>query len=224
MGLTPAPAPVDDSSVAVARLLPVTEAEGPGRRTAVWVQGCSIRCAGCFNPQMWARRGGTDRAVESLAEEILAGAAVHDVEGISLLGGEPFEQAAALGRLAHVVRAAGLSVMTFTGYLLDDLRRWSRTRADIAALLAATDLLADGPFLQERPERRRPWVGSTNQGLHALSDRYVEEVDRAAELRDHVEVRIGADGLVSVNGWADAADLDVLLDGLGRRHDRPARG
>ncbi len=197
----------------VARLLPVTDAEGPGRRTALWVQGCSIRCPGCFNPHLWTNRGGSARPVTDLAEEILGSARATGVEGITLLGGEPFEQAAPLGELAVAVRSAGLSVMTFTGYLLADLRRWAAERADIAALLDATDLLADGPYLAERPERRRPWIGSENQGLHPLSDRYADRVDGP----DRVEVRVGADGSVAVNGWADLATLEHLLEDLGRR-------
>ncbi|MBM7808313.1 anaerobic ribonucleoside-triphosphate reductase activating protein [Geodermatophilus bullaregiensis] len=209
--------------VGVARLVPVTQAEGPGRRTALWVQGCSIRCPGCFNPQMWTRRGGVKRNVDELASEIIAGATAGDVEGVTILGGEPFEQAAPLARLAALVQAAGLSVMTFTGYELPVLRTWAVGRSDIATLLRSTDLLADGPFLQDRLDVSRPWIGSTNQGLHALTKRYADRLSALNQEADRLEIRVNRDGLVAVNGWADTETLDRLLAGVGRRGDGPRR-
>jgi anaerobic ribonucleoside-triphosphate reductase activating protein len=145
------------------------------------------------------------------------------VEGVTLLGGEPFEQAAPLARFADALRAAGLSVMTFTGYELPQLRQWALMRPDVAALLEATDLLADGPYLRDRPDTARPWVGSTNQGLHALTDRYADEISHLSRHADRLEVRVESDGTVSVNGWAELAVLDELLADLGTRTDSVGR-
>src|SRR4051794_1393000 len=99
-----------EGPVQVARVIPRTIAEGPGTRFAVWVQGCTIRCVGCFNPHLWGRKGGTATDPVGLATEAIDA----EVEGVTLLGGEPFEQAAPLAAFARVVRHAGLSVMTFT--------------------------------------------------------------------------------------------------------------
>ena len=195
--------------------------EGPGRRTAVWVQGCTIRCPGCFNPHLWAN-GGPNTNTARFADETLHQAVTAGDQGLTLLGGEPFEQAAAMARVAGRFRAAGLSVMTFTGYTLPRLTRWAKQRGDIAALLAATDLLADGPYIAERPERRRPWIGSTNQGLHDLTGRYSELLTSVTALPDRIEVRVETDGTIAVNGWADTDTLDTFLSGLGRRTDRPS--
>lgn len=205
------------------RFLAATEAEGPGRRSALWVQGCGVRCPGCFNPQMWAPRGAVLSEPAELADRWLAEARDAGAEGITLLGGEPFDQAAALLPIARAFRDAELTVMAFSGYRLESLREWSEHREDIAGLLALTDLLCDGPYLRELPEPRRPWIGSANQGIRALTPAYAEEVRRiAADGRaDTLEVRIGADGLVSVNGWAPDAALAALLDDLGVRADRP---
>ena len=74
----------------IARIWHKTESEGPGLRTAIWLQGCSIGCPGCINPHLWSFHGGDEVNVEHLADEILA----LDVDGITLLGGEPFDQAA----------------------------------------------------------------------------------------------------------------------------------
>jgi len=205
------------------RFLAATTAEGPGLRSALWVQGCSVHCPGCFNPQLWAEIGGRVENTAQLADGFVADAQDAGVEGITLLGGEPFDQAAALATIAEAFRAAGLTVMTFSGYTLELLTEWALDRPDIARLLAATDLLIDGPYLQGRPDGIRPWLGSTNQGIRALTPAYATEVARI-ELDgglDRLEIRIHPDGRIDVNGWADDAALDALLHDLGPRQDRP---
>lgn len=213
----PAPAPAADGDpdlVSVARFLASTRAEGPGERTAVWVQGCTIRCPGCFNPHMWSFRGGTPTGAAELTARILD----CRTDGLTLLGGEPFDQAAALARVAAGVRAAGRSVMTFTGYTREELRRAvADGRADVAALLAATDLLVAGPFQADRIDRVRPWVGSTNQEFVLLTDRIAGSVAELTGAPDRLEVIVDAAGGIAVNGWADPDTLDALLDGLGGR-------
>lgn len=206
-----------DGVVSIARIIGGTTAEGPGRRTALWVQGCTLRCSGCFNPHYWSSRGGQQWSSVALGAHLVQQARENEAEGITLLGGEPFEQAAPLALAAEEVRSAGLSVMTFTGYLHDDLQTWSAEREDIGALLAVTDLLVDGPFRVSSIDHDRPWVGSTNQTFNPLTDRYralVEEVDRNL---DRLEIKVDSDGTVSVNGWADDDTLDALLHNLGRR-------
>ncbi|MFC8681839.1 4Fe-4S single cluster domain-containing protein [Microbacterium ureisolvens] len=223
---TVAPARPDAADVRWSRFLPATEAEGPGRRAAVWLQGCAVHCPECFNPQLWADRGGRLTEVTATAADWLEQATAAGAEGLTLLGGEPFDQAGAAASVARVFREAGLGVMTFTGYPLDRLEAWAAAgRDDIAALLEATDLLCDGPYLRDLPDARRPWVGSRNQGIRALSGRYAAEVrDIAARgAGDRLEVRIDRDGVVAVNGWATDAALAALLDDLGPRADSPAQ-
>lgn len=205
------------------RFLPATAAEGPGLRAALWVQGCSVRCPGCFNPHLWAETGGRLENTADLATQFVADALGAGAEGITLLGGEPFDQAAGLATIAEAFRAAGLSVMTFSGYTLELLTGWSAARPDIARLLAATDLLIDGPYLRDRPDAGRPWLGSTNQGIRALTPVYAAEVARIGVEGggDRLEIRIRPDGRIDVNGWADDAALEELLHDLGPRQDRP---
>ncbi|MBD8043211.1 radical SAM protein [Arthrobacter sp. Sa2BUA2] len=210
-----------------ARFLAATEAEGPGKRAALWLQGCSIHCPGCFNPHLWSARGGKEADTSQKAQLFVEQAVRAGAEGLTLLGGEPFEQAAAAAVVASAFRRAGLGVMTFTGYTYPDLQRWAQERPDISALLEATDLLADGPYLAGRPERIRPWIGSTNQGLRALTDRYRGRIPGAdgnpssspassPDGGDRLEVRVAPDGTVAVNGWAETAALEYLLYGLNR--------
>jgi anaerobic ribonucleoside-triphosphate reductase activating protein len=193
--------------VRVARVVARTEVEGPGVRTALWVQGCSIRCAGCFNPHLWASEGATLVPVAALLATVLE----QDVEGITLLGGEPFDQPASLGVLARAVQRYGRSVITFTGHSLERLRM----REDAALLLAHTDLLVDGPYRGDLLDTSRPWVGSTNQRFHFLTDRFRELRDEIQEIPDRLEVSIGRDGRVSVIGWAPAGTIEDLLGSVG---------
>lgn len=182
----------------VAQMVDDTEAEGPGRRFALWVQGCSLRCPGCCNPEMFAAdKGGALHDVDSLVERILS---VPALEGLSVLGGEPFEQPAALAELCARVRAAGLSVMIYTGYTLGELR----ARASAAALLSTVDLLVDGRFDQSKPDSRRRWIGSTNQTLHFLTTRYARD-DARFSTPNTVELRF-VNGQLTINGWPRAAD------------------
>src|SRR5947209_16431848 len=122
------------------RFLPQTRAEGPGLRACIWVQGCPIRCPGCAVPWTWPEEGGEIVDAEEIARHIVTGP---PVEGVTFLGGEPFAQAAALAELAGSVRRHGLSIMTFTGYTIEAIRR--SQREDWRALLSVTDLLVDGP-------------------------------------------------------------------------------
>ena len=90
------------------------------------------------------------------------------LRGLTLSGGEPFEQAAALAEVCRVLRADGADIVAFTGFERSALDSGSVSHA--AALLSEVDLLVDGPFWQDRP-CEWPLRGSTNQGLHFLTDR-----------------------------------------------------
>jgi anaerobic ribonucleoside-triphosphate reductase activating protein len=148
--------------------------------------------------------GGTAVAVSELATQIFAAKRDHAIEGISLLGGEPFAQAAGAADLATIVREADLGVMIYSGFTLAELR--TRGETDIDRLLAATDLLVDGPYIREQPETRRRWIGSANQQIHFLSDRYHPD-DPAWLLPNTLEIRL-AGGELTVNGFPAAALKD----------------
>ena len=181
------------AALQVAGRIARTEAEGPGLRYAVWLQGCPFRCAGCCNPEMLPFTPATGIAVSDLLAEI---AETHGVDGVTLLGGEPFAQAEPVAMLAEGIRALGLSILTFTGYTVEELR--AGARAEWLRLLAATDLLVGGRYEEGRPAPLR-FVGSANQRLHALTSRGAELARGFESGPDVVEVRI--DGAqVIVNG------------------------
>lgn len=193
----------------VHQFIPLTKVEGPGIRACIQVQGCPIHCPGCAVPFTWADNGGVDMDVDQLVSRILGGPAV---EGITFLGGEPFYQARALAELGSRLKEEGLSVMTFTGYLLEDLQQ-SGNR-DYLDLLSVTDLLVDGPFQREHLDTSRPWVGSSNQRYHFLTDRYLHLRENLLEIPNRLEVRLSPDGRVKVNGLAEVRDLEDLFGRL----------
>lgn len=185
----------DELRVAVE--IPDTDAEGPGRRYAIWVQGCPMRCPGCCNPELLPVRGGQPSSPEALSERVLAAHARSPIEGISLLGGEPFAQAGGLALVAEAVRRAGLSVMIYSGYTLAELR--GSTDPAVARLLAACDLLVDGRYERDQPDHERRWIGSRNQVLHRFGDRYRAD-DPRFRASETIELRL-VDGALTINGW-----------------------
>src|SRR3954471_24284776 len=83
----------------IAQVVPCTEAEGPGKRFAVWFQGCPLRCPGCCNPEFLAFKGGQTKTLREMTEWMFR---VRDeIEGITLLGGEPFAHALPAVALAN---------------------------------------------------------------------------------------------------------------------------
>ncbi len=145
---------------------------GPGLRISLWVQGCSLRCTSrCLNQHLIPDKGGHLMPASRLTASLRRLAADYrQVEGITVLGGEPFDQAAALAAALAPVRAQGLSIMVYTGHLWEDLRASHDSGA--RALLALCDILVDGPFLAEQHDDSLVWRGSRNQRILRLSDRY----------------------------------------------------
>ena len=188
--------------LAIAHIIPDTHAEGPGNRFAIWVQGCSIRCEGCCNPELFGFGGGQMISPEELTKQVMD---TPNIEGISLLGGEPFDQPTALLALVEPVAKAGLSVMIYSGYTLPQLK--ARPEPEIPTILAYTDLLVDGPFDQTRPETDRRWLGSTNQQMHFLTERY-SPIDPRFWSENTIEIRFDGES-IQVNGWPIASEFSA---------------
>src|SRR6476620_3691459 len=107
---------VEDLTMQIAQIVPCTEAEGPGKRFAVWFQGCPLRCPGCCNPEFLPFAGGESVPLDEPVASVERAKSGARVEGITLLGGEPFAHAPAGAALAAAARQRGLTVMVFSGY------------------------------------------------------------------------------------------------------------
>ena len=170
---------------------PRSRANGPGTRFVIWFQGCSLGCPGCFNPGTHAPGTGSRHTVDELVAQIVAQGDA--IEGITLSGGEPFEQPDAALALVSAVRArTGLSILIFSGYTIEEIRELPRG----PAILALIDVLVDGRY-EARQRLGRGLRGSANQRIHWLGDRY-----RAADVEatPEAEIRIDARGQVVLTG------------------------
>jgi len=138
----------------VAQIIQQTHVDGPGRRAALFLQGCSIRCRGCQNRHLWPADGGQAVPVSDLASRLIA-------TGLPLTvsGGEPFDQAEALARLLRLLRAAGRHVVVYSGHTFEHLRENPATRE----ALGLADVLVDGPYVADLDHAQLQYRGSANQ-------------------------------------------------------------
>lgn len=154
---------------------PVT-ALGPGSRIGIWMQGCSIGCPGCISRDTW--HGG--REYETTVDALLAQCdrlTTDEVDGVTISGGEPFDQPAALAALIaglcarRVRQATPMDILLYSGQPLERLRQHH------SAILAGADAVISEPYVAARAPGGR-WWGSSNQVLTALSplgeERYVD--------------------------------------------------
>jgi anaerobic ribonucleoside-triphosphate reductase activating protein len=170
---------------------PFSRANGPGVRAVIWVQGCSLNCPGCFNPETHSPAGGELVSTDELFQRIVA--LGDSIEGISVSGGEPLQQRRPLLALLRQVRqGTPLSVLLFTGYTWEEVQQMS----EAAALLACVDVIIAGRY---DPSRRlaRDLRGSANQTVHFLTDCYAEGDLQAVPC---AEVFITVEGEVVISG------------------------
>ncbi len=179
-----------------------SEAIGPGKRAGIWVRGCSIGCAGCATPQFIpAGKVTHETEIVDIVERIERAQAEHDIEGVTFSGGEPFEQSGALALVAQASRRLGLSVMSWSGYTIGDIRRDHARRA----LLDQVDVLIDGPFVIGKGSHD-PYRGSSNQVVHFLTNRYGPKDFRIAK----AELVIDENGITGTGVFGAQAARTIL--------------
>ena len=172
-------------------LEPASRANGPGLRAVLWLQGCTLGCPGCFNPQTHPTNIGRLHSVPQLAAELCGMA--QDVEGVTISGGEPLQQMPALTALLELVRRqSNLSVVLFSGYTWQEIEHMPAA----PRLLAQVDVLIAGRYQSEQ-RLASGLIGSTNKTLHFLTARYTAQQIQAVP---PAEVIITADGEIHLSG------------------------
>ena len=145
-------------------------ANGPGVRVALFVSGCRHRCKGCFNPDTWDFAAG-EPWTDAVQERVLAACEKDWIQGLSLLGGEPFEpeNQRALVPLLRAFRARfpQKDVWAWTGCVYErDLLRESPWRCEATdEMLSLVDTLVDGPFIEAQKNITLRFRGSSNQRI-----------------------------------------------------------
>jgi anaerobic ribonucleoside-triphosphate reductase activating protein len=169
---------------------PASRANGPGLRAVIWFQGCSLGCPCCFNPATHDSSGGFDADTAALAANLRRNP--HSIEGISISGGEPFQQPEALLDLLKLLSDSGLNTLVFTGYTLAEIRN----QPVGPLILPHLDVLIAGRYVKSR-HLAHALIGSTNQQIHLLTPRYApadfEKIPRR-------EIILHADGSITLTG------------------------
>lgn len=141
-------------------------ANGPGVRTSLFVSGCRVHCKGCFNAETWDFLFGSS-FTQDVEHDILASLAPSYIAGLTVLGGEPFEeenQRALLPFMRDVRRLyPRKSVWFFSGYTFEVITAGRKRCEATDELLSMIDVLVDGPFVEEMHSVNLRFRGSTNQ-------------------------------------------------------------
>ncbi|MBI4496631.1 MAG: radical SAM protein [Chloroflexi bacterium] len=146
----------------VARIYHASVVDGPGCRSVLQLQGCPIRCPGCYVPETHDPDGGVALSVDDVVTALLHPSGTPR-DGVTVLGGEPLFQPQGLAALLRELKAAGIHTVVYSGYTLEALAR--RREPEVHEVLRLTDLLVDGPFVRSRATGAGEWRGSRNQRL-----------------------------------------------------------
>lgn len=153
--------PSHNHSIWLYRIYHGSVVDGPGRRSVIQVAGCSIRCQGCYVPYTHARSAGKLVPILSIVQEIVANQANHD--GLTILGGEPSDQAGSVAELICRLRNIVTHIAVYSGYTVEKLI--GRGDSNTNYILTHVDLLVDGPFISELNSEVGEYRGSQNQRL-----------------------------------------------------------
>tara|TARA_B110000305_G_C19423991_1_gene632503 strand:+ start:488 stop:1081 length:594 start_codon:yes stop_codon:yes gene_type:complete len=164
---------------------------GPGLRYVIWTQGCTLACEGCWNKQFWPK-GGTPVTITDLVKEIRQ---VKGIEGITILGGEPLQQANATLELIQSVKAVGQTVFMYTGYEPEEFDE------TMQACFDSSDIVVTGRYIESQRNVNLRWRGSTNQMVHCPTGRY--SLSELIE-QNEVEIVVNQDGTIELYGYPDS--------------------
>jgi len=176
-----------------------SEIYGPGIRSVFWTQGCNLACKGCWNTQYWPSRGGEEISVSAILSQLKE---LKDIEGITLLGGEPLQQPQACLELIQGCKEIGLSVFIYTGYEPSEFDEVMQSCFDLC------DIAVTGRYIQELRDTTLRWRGSRNQQVHFISDLYDDSVLKE---QTEVECHILPSGEILMVGYAEP-ELSNLLE------------
>ena len=138
----------DSQSIWLYRIYHNSVVDGPGRRSVIQVAGCSIRCPGCYVPETHDRSNGTKVSISYIVSEILK--QKENCDGVTILGGEPFDQPLALAELVSRIKSHGMHVTVYSGFTLE--RLIAKRSPAIDYVITHIDALIDGPFIRQMKE------------------------------------------------------------------------
>ncbi len=129
----------------------------------IWTQGCSIRCKNCWNKFTWDPKKGYDIEVDDLIEKFLESGN----NCITILGGEPLDQEEAVLELITKIKKLEKGVILYTGR-----EKYQISEKAMEVISKTVDILISGPYVDELRTTSHQMIGSTNQKIENLTDRY----------------------------------------------------
>ena len=180
----------------IARILYPVEVLGPGRRIGIWVCGCRRGCKGCSNPELWERKAEYEVSIDEIMSLVERIASMNKVDGFTISGGEPMDQAEELSELVIRLKEYSEDILIYTGYRIEQLQ--DRNDADTDRILTRVAVLIDGEYREE--ENTNVLLrGSANQRIFILSpvmeNKYRDYLETA---HNQIQNFILRDGVVSV--------------------------
>ena len=155
--------------IKIHQILMGSRANGPGNRNVVWFQGCTLDCPGCFNPQTHAANSGKKISADKLGTLLLGSPGEND--GITISGGEPFQQPEGLLELLQYLKERqSPPILVFSGYTLKEIQNDPAR----SACLPYIDALICGRFCREFPPDYAHFCSSSNQSLILNTPRFKE--------------------------------------------------
>ncbi len=194
---------------------------GPGERIGVWVQGCDLACHGCMARDTWAADGGVELDVSQVIERMLSNVGDTEVDGITISGGEPFDQPDGLRALLEQLpsrlrrrQRREVDVLVYSGH------SWGHLQDRHRDILELADAVIPEPFDSAQMPGGR-WRGSANQPLMVLSELGRERFGAPSAADDPsaptMQVAVDEDGVWMIGVPRSAGDLRRLEGALRRR-------
>lgn len=136
--------------------------DGPELRYVIFVQGCPHKCRGCHNPGSHSYDGGKLTTTTKLWADITKNPLI---KGLTFSGGEPFLWGHELAAIAKKAASRGMNIMTYSGFTFEHLVKKAETEPSVRELLAATNYLVDGRYVDELRDLNLKFRGSSNQRI-----------------------------------------------------------
>lgn len=149
---------------------------GPGDRLVIWTVGCSKHCKNCANPELWCFDKSKDIPVDSLCELIRQSTQGKKIDGITITGGDPFEQIHELLYLLKRIKELTDDIIVYTGYTYDEIKNFC-SEEETNTIKETVTLLIDGQYIDELNDNQCVLRGSTNQNLVFFNDKHKEIYD-----------------------------------------------
>ena len=195
----------------IARILYPVKVLGPGKRIGIWFDGCSHRCNGCSNPELWDFIERYNISIDNVIQLIKSIADENSVDGFTITGGDPFEQAEDLEDLLERITEFSSDIIVYTGY------DYAFLYSKYSSVLKKIAVLIEGEYVEEK-NNNCFMRGSSNQNIIVLNLKYKELYDEYLRNGENkIQNFTSNDGVISVGihrkGYNEA--LNGLMSKMG---------